>query len=82
VRSTRNERSDARLAARAGLLDLEALVAERSRDGIDDRRLVVDDENASGLAVRRHRTADHRAIVTAPAWESPVSLEVATRRSG
>ena len=34
-----------RLAAAGGLLDVVALVAERRRDRVDDRRLVVDDED-------------------------------------
>ena len=34
----------------ARLLDLEALVAQRGRDGVDDRRLVVDDEDLRPLA--------------------------------
>ena len=40
-----------------GLLDLEALVAEHGRDGIDDRRLVVDDEHT--LCPRGLRTHPH-----------------------
>jgi hypothetical protein len=42
VASDRLERS----AAGRRLVHLVALVAERRRDGIDDRRLVVDDEDA------------------------------------
>ncbi len=34
-----------RVAAVQGLLDVVPLVAERGRDGVDDRRLVVDDED-------------------------------------
>ena len=34
-----------RLAAGGGLVDVEALVPERGRDRVDDRRLVVDDED-------------------------------------
>jgi len=39
-----------RVAAGARLLDDEALVAERRRDGVDDRRLVVDDQDRPGRA--------------------------------
>ena len=34
-----------RVASVRGFGDVEALVAERGRDGVDDRRLVVDDED-------------------------------------
>ena len=34
-----------RVTAVGRLLDVEPLVAERGRDGVDDRRLVVDDED-------------------------------------
>ncbi len=37
--------------ARHGLLDLEALVAQRGGDGVNDRRLVVDDQNPAPLRV-------------------------------
>ena len=41
-----------RVAAVRRLLDLVALVAERGRDGVDDRRLVVDDEDPVPVRAR------------------------------
>ena len=41
---------DERVAAVRRLVDLVALVAERRRDGVDDRRLVVDDEDPAAAA--------------------------------
>ena len=40
-----------RFAPRRRLLDLESLVSQSRRDGVDDRRLVVDDEDPRSLAV-------------------------------
>ncbi len=43
------------LAPGRGLVDVVSLVAERGRDGIDDRVLVVDDEDAMTRAARASR---------------------------
>ena len=55
-----------RAAAGGGLVDVEALVAQRGRDGVDDRRLVVDDQDpAPPLAHLRRNDATG-------SWELPV----------
>ena len=67
-----------RLAAGRRLLDLEALVAERGRDGVDDRALVVDDEDlpaAVRLLPEAAHTA-HRADVSCEPPESDVERPV------
>ena len=58
----RRRRRSARRGRVRGLLDLEALVAERGRDGVDDRRLVVDDEDPLALA----RSAHDRSVSAFP----------------
>jgi hypothetical protein len=50
-----------RLASGARLLDVVALVAERRRDGVDDRRLVVDDEDPLLRCLRVRVHASDRA---------------------
>ena len=50
-----------RVAAGSCLLDLVALVAKRGRDGVDDRRLVVDDEDLPAFV--RYRLCVHDRIV-------------------
>jgi len=51
------------LPAAEGLFDLVALVAEGGRDSVDDRGLVVDDEDAAGDAVGLHGTIVARVTV-------------------
>ena len=45
------ERSIERLPAASGLLDLESVVAERGCHRVDDRGLVIDDEDAATRAL-------------------------------
>ena len=52
-----------RLAAGRGLLDLESLVAQGGRDGVDDRALVVDDEDPGAVAVGALADAAHTRTV-------------------
>ena len=66
-----------RVPAVRGLVDLEALVAERGRDGVDDRRLVVDDEDPLCVpvrgAVRGHGQSGHEAKCCGFSCEPPVN---------
>ena len=52
------------------LVDLEALVAKRRRHRVDDRRLVVDDQNAAALFA-------HPQNLASGSWELPVKLKTA-----
>ena len=62
-----------RVAAVVRLLDLVALVAESGRDRVDDRRLVVDDEDPvprSGRCSRPNRDSDSCEL-SEIRWEAP-----------
>jgi hypothetical protein len=72
---SRTTRSGSKRAASGGLLHLVALVAERGRDGVDDRRLVVDDQDpvaGSRLGAGVHAIKVPRLPVSRlrTAWES------------
>ena len=66
------ELRDRRERAAAGrlLAHLETFVPKRSRDGVDDRRLVVDDED---LAARIRARVVHRSHLVTAACEAAVS---------
>src|SRR4029077_568351 len=58
------------VAAVRRLLDLVALVAQRGRDRVDDRTLVVDDEDPAGRVLVRWCHGGHGACGS---WDSPVT---------